>query len=709
MNGFRIPWAWWCWLLWIGPVGAVEFGAMLLQPRREPEVRETIEWVQTGGWDWIRVMAPPSTNLGAGLGRVLWPAARFEPAAFSPEISTARLAEDPWKVYDAARSSVLPQPVPRAYEIGNEPDIYFTPDLPDQMALTLKAAWWGIKSVQPDSAVLMPSLAARPGPYAELLARNRVGEFTDGWNLHLYGWAQDFPAAVQEHRSFWKKASGRTLPVWVTELGFAEFPELPAPIPEVLLARQQAFFERTTVAAAFSGIDRQWAFVLGPRLEQGQDYGLSSADGSPRPALESYLRLTRELSRWQPAFELRQRVDQATVGYVLEPKANPGAEWWVLLVSPHRRADISLPEIPGRPAHRQPQPAPEASWFEFELRFPDEARPVRLGWYGEQGIHPHAELRFTASAATNLFLRLPARRFSVAGCDWVPVRPVHVSDPPPTTPSPVALSFRFSSHVRPDKSAVAYRYRVGEPLPLTLRADNFGPEARNGRWRIALPAGWRATERSGEWQVPAGGAAQRQIQLHPPPAPRELRGLFRLEWRDERGQHDTAAGWLAPDSDIPADATLQTIPGRWSPTESDTVWQTEETSDGGVRMTLVNLRPGVTTGLWFPLPDSVRLRPDDVLRIRLRAATPESHFRRRVELVSPDRQVFRWGDDWSVDEEVQMIEGRVGDFTPAFWSRANPRRQTGPESAQYLRIGLFGLRPGAVVELGPVERHRPAR
>jgi hypothetical protein len=113
--------------------------------------------------------------------------------------------------------------------------------------------------------------------------------------------------------------------------------------------------------------------------------------------------------------------------------------------------------------------------------------------------------------------------------------------------------------------------------------------------------------------------------------------------------------------------------------------------------------------LWFPLPDSVRLRPDDVLRIRLRAANPESHFRRRIELVSPDRQVFRWGDDWSVGEEVQVIEGRVGDFTPAFWSRANPRRQTGAESSQYLRIGLFGLPPGAVVELGPVERYRPAR
>ena len=106
MIGLRTLTVWWCVLLVGGPVGAVEFGAMMLHPRREPEVRETIDWARSGSWDWIRVMAPPATNLGTGLGRVLWPAARFEPAAFSPEISTARLAEDPWKVYDAARSGM---------------------------------------------------------------------------------------------------------------------------------------------------------------------------------------------------------------------------------------------------------------------------------------------------------------------------------------------------------------------------------------------------------------------------------------------------------------------------------------------------------------------------------------------------------------------------------------------------------------------------
>jgi len=662
-------------------------------------------------------MGPVPTNLGSSLCRVIWPASRFEPSAFAAEIPTARLHPDPWVVFQAARGALLTNAVPLAYEIGNEPDLYFTPDLPDRMALTLKAAWWAIKSVQPKSRVLMPSLAARPGPYAEMLLANRVASYTDAWNLHLYGWAQDFSEGVAEHRQFLTRTTGKRLPLWVTEIGFAEFPAVPPPIPDVLLARQRAFFERVTVSAPFDAIAQQWAFVLGPQLEQGQDYGLNNADGSPRPALEALLELSRWLRQGRPVFEVRRRSDSAVVGYVFareSPESVDSRSWGTLLVSPHRRADFSLPEVPGGSSEQQPEAAPETSLWEAHLEFPHGYGPVRLGLNGEWGETAVNRLKFVASAATNLFLYTPPRPFSVAGCDWVPVSPsvrsrAERSERIPA-PGPVVISFAFETNqVRADKASVAYRYAPRKALRLVVRGDNFGVEAVNGHWHVRLPAGWRVTEGElqGWMQVPAGGTARRELKVHPrDSASFAERQKLVVRWSGDDGHDDQAAGWLAPQGDENAPFAGEELSGDWQPTEAEAIWQRTELPGGGARWQLRELRPGVTTGLLLTLPGSIRLRPDDVLRFRLRAADADSHFRRRLDLITVKRQVFRLGDDWPVGEAWQTVEMRVGDFTPAFWSRTDSTRRNGPAAARYFRVGLFGVAPGATVELGPLELRR---
>ncbi len=685
------------------------FGAMASSPRQPEAAVRVTKWAQAGGWEWVRLTSPPVQSLEVGLCRVIWPGAQPEPAAFSPEIRAMRLGTDPWEIAAAVPSLLLLQDTPTAYEIGNEPDLYFTPDLPDRMALTLKAAWWAIKTQQPDAPVLMPSLAARPGPYARLLAANNLANYTDAWNVHLYGWAHDFGPSLAEHRRFLEKVTGARRPVWVTEIGFAEFPEVPPPAPEFLLARQRAFFERVTVAAPFAGLAQQWAFILGPRLIQGLDYGLNEPDGTARPALEALVRLTRELPAWRPAFELKRRADGAVVGQVLARRAlerGEEATWLVLLMSPHRRADFALPEIPGLSARDQPRAAPETSWFEFHLRFPPGYGPVRWGIDGAEGVIAGETLKFTASAATNLFLRTPARRFEVEDCDWIPVRaPERRRRPDRPRPSPVVISFAFPTHsVRPDKEAVAYRYPDQESLRLVVRGDNFGAEPMNGTWRLQLPPGWRTTgKRRGWMQVPAGGSARQEVVLSPPTGvASSARQLLTVEWVGDPGYNDRAAVWLASEPDSSAFTEIQPWPADWQPTEAETRWERADLPGEVIRFRLMELRPGATTGLILPLPAGLRLHANDVLRISVRAADEASSFRRRLDLITPGRHVFRHGDDWVVDTEWQTLELRVGDFTPAFWSRADPTARTGPAEARYLRLGLFGLTPGGTIELGPV-------
>lgn len=682
---------------------------MVLSPSQPEAAARVREWVEAGDWEWVRLQSPPVQPLGAGLCRVIWPGAKSEPTGFSPEIRTMRLGTNPWEIAEAAQSLLLSPDAPTAYEIGNEPDLYFTPDLPDRMALTLKAAWWGIKTRQPDAPVLMPSLAARPGPYATLLAANNLANYTDAWNLHLYGWAPDFGTSITEHRCFLERVTGTRRPIWVTEIGFAEFPELPPPAPEFLLARQRAFFERVTLAAPFAGLAQQWAFVLGPRLIQGQDYGLNEPDWAPRPALEALVRLTRELPAWRPAFELRHRAEGAVVGQVLARRdLKPGEEatWLVLLMSPYRRADFALPNVPGLSPRDQPRVAPETSLFELRLRFPSGYGPVRWGLEGTEGIVTAETLNFTASAATNLFLRTPARRFEVEGCDWIPVRASERRRRGGRPrPSPVVISLAFPTNsVRPDKEAVAYRYPDGQSLRLVVRGDNFGSEPADGIWYLKLPPGWRIAGKHRGWmQVPAGGSARQEVVLSPPPGvASSVRQRLTLEWIGDQGQGDRAAVWLASEPVSSEFTKVQPWPADWQPTEAETRWERTDQPGDISRFRLIELRPGATTGLLLPLPAALRLRPDDVLRIPVRAADEESYFRRRLDLITPDRRVFRHGDDWLVGPEWQTLELRVGDFTPAFWSRADPAARTGPAEARYLRLGLFGLVPGGTVELGPV-------
>ena len=100
------------------------------------------------------------------------------------------------------------------WEIDNEPDIGFVAENPETYAAYLKACYLGIaagrrdrptlgraadRAVRPAaSQVLMAPLAGPPGPYFEALARNDALRYTDGFNYHFYGYAEDFTGAYRQ-------------------------------------------------------------------------------------------------------------------------------------------------------------------------------------------------------------------------------------------------------------------------------------------------------------------------------------------------------------------------------------------------------------------------------------------------------------------------------------------------------------------------------
>lgn len=177
-----------------------------------------------------------------------------------------------------------------AWEIDNEPELSYVRENPETYAAYLKATYLGIKAARPRAQVLMAPMALPPGPYFEALLENGLLSYTDGFNFHYYGFAQDFPGVCERFRDAVEKfrpqvngGEGRPrrkeLPVFVSEFGYGLLSRAAAQSIEGRV-RQWEFFREMHGHISALGITAPMAFVLRPYLEDGaREFGLMIAAG----------------------------------------------------------------------------------------------------------------------------------------------------------------------------------------------------------------------------------------------------------------------------------------------------------------------------------------------------------------------------------------------------------------------------------------------
>jgi hypothetical protein len=197
-----------------------------------------------------------------------------------------------------------------AYEIWNEFDIpvFFT-GTPDEYASCLKAAYNGIKAVQPAMPVILGSATMNAGSiswggriyrdergadYVADVAACGAVDFCDALNVHYYGPASGYLAKVNRYRDlFGNRAQFR--PLWITEVGL---PATATPTAEVVDAeRRQADFLEHVYTAARAWGDHKVFFFSGPNfLEHGQTpWGIlheTDFGWEPKPAFFRLAQLT---------------------------------------------------------------------------------------------------------------------------------------------------------------------------------------------------------------------------------------------------------------------------------------------------------------------------------------------------------------------------------------------------------------------------------
>ena len=677
---------------------ATEFGGMLAG--REPG--ELLDFLtQDGAISWLRTSGGLVDRPGVLEQSYLYPGAVSHRVAEQSPFPIHRYPEDLSVVFRKAEEHAAHRfPKVGAWEIGNEMEFIFSDDLPERTASATKAAYLGLRAAGFEGRILMPSLAFRPGPFARGLLANWTHRWTDGWNAHYYGWAQDFAGNVVEHRRFLRDHGADPLPLWLTEVGTSELNgdgTRPAP---VLLERQACYFERTALEAWMLGVDGFGAFTFSPYVQGPQDYGMTEADRSPRPALERFLHVTRTVRDSRPLYELLDRSSGDRVGVVLRL---PDRRWWTVLWTPHRRAEDDLP--PPDSGSSGPDKAPQTSYHSFRIQVPEGARlgvrPDRMGPTETTGLR-----ELSVSAATNRHLFTPAGRYGIDGVRWKAWKSPSSPDRP-SIPGPVVTQLRLPDAL-PDREGLCHRFEPGNPIRVEAVAYNFSKAAVKGRIRIRVPDGWTATSSENpRLAIPANSSRSVPFKLVPAQGIHpQLRYPVGIEWRQGLRTADRAETLLAPQgkSDSPIERIAWTP--EWNPFSPAVEWSAEPCPGGIMRLRLLKPEEGTHPGIVAALPDGFQPRGSDSLHLRVRTHSGPFPPGLRVEFITRNRVVTGASKFARITGSGAEMDFRIDDAEADFWSHADPERRWKPEDIRWIRIRFPGLSLATELDLIAIDLHR---
>ena len=210
-----------------------------------------------------------------------------------------RIADDLRDVYRFAREAASHfRGRVQAWEVWNEPDIkVFGLDPGDAFAAHTKAAALGFRAGDPDTLVLMPSLAHGPGKFAEQLFTNGAIAYCDLYNYHIYAPPSAYAERAQAHFELMARYGYAGMTTWLTEAGIRLEHTSDEQLTSDDQLRQAEFVPKSYVASLASGVDKHFFFVFPHYLENGIEFGVLREDLTPYPGYVALATLTYALGR----------------------------------------------------------------------------------------------------------------------------------------------------------------------------------------------------------------------------------------------------------------------------------------------------------------------------------------------------------------------------------------------------------------------------
>ena len=174
-----------------------------------------------------------------------------------------------------------------AWEVWNEADIGFWPDLGDRFAGIQKSFYLGYKAGNPQLKVLEVSYCRGVCRFDEVLLEQGIADYYDIFNWHIYAPPPSYPGALAAYTALLDKHKVGDRPIWLSEAGI-HLMGTEGPGRSLLNEGQQhlqcQFAAPSALMSLISGTDKHFFFVLPSYLENGVQFGLLKPDLTPYPA-----------------------------------------------------------------------------------------------------------------------------------------------------------------------------------------------------------------------------------------------------------------------------------------------------------------------------------------------------------------------------------------------------------------------------------------
>jgi len=449
-----------------------------------PWVRERLSWSATepapGKLDWGRYQLVADTLAAQGVHIYqIWHDAPGWSRGDDPRSLCPRDLRDVYRYARAAAAQFARQV--EAWEVWNEPDIGFWPDLSDRYVGLFEAAALGLRDGNPRALVLPGSLCAGVSPFARAFWQSNVGPYFDVFNWHLYASPVAYPPMLAAHRQLLRRLQLDDRPAWLTEAGIRLMGSEGADKRLLSAADQHSqcrFVPPSVVLSLAAGNEKHFFFVLPDYLENGVQFGALRPDLTPYPsflalsAAANLVGVSEYLGEY-PAAPAQAHLFGTPRGTVLVAWADQE----VTLTIPTDQPQVALADIFGA------QRALPASSGAVKVKVgPEAIYLVGVGEKVKQALRP---AQFLAPWAGR---RRPSR-VVVSGHADLPT----------------------------DKRANCYLLATaGEPFPYTVEVYNFHEqEAAAGTLELQLPAGWKVDRVPGPVQVAPMGRKTVTFQLTP--------------------------------------------------------------------------------------------------------------------------------------------------------------------------------------------------
>lgn len=451
-----------------------------------PWVRERMSWTQiepkSGQFDWTPQYESTVDSYRAEGVHVseIW---HDSPPWTRAEKGGTLAPDDLRAVYRFTRAAAAHfSPTVEAWEVWNEPDITFWPDLSDRFAGLQKAAYWGLKDGVPAIPVLNGAFANPAGPFGQGLYRAGVGDYSDILNWHRYADPLGYPAGLEAHRAVLRETGAASRPAWLTEAGISltgTAGEGKRLLSDDDQRRQARFIPRAAAMSLAAGDAKHFFFVLPDYLENGTQFGALKPDLTPYPSFVSLsatanlLGMSDYLGRYPTLPSIQAHWFRTPHGSILVAWSDqPGR-----LSLPTSKKEIAIADMFGAVLLR----AVTGGTLTLDVG-PDAIYILDPGERAA-ALVPHPK----ALAPRTVRAKLPSRV--------------------------VLMGYAALSS---DKQKDSYLLTKAVPFPYTVQAYNFDPKkAQSGEVTLTLPSGWSTQTRRQAVRLPPMGRAVLTFPMTP--------------------------------------------------------------------------------------------------------------------------------------------------------------------------------------------------